>query len=484
MSFFQEVRFDDRDELPVVKKKLRLLVEEMVRLSKKQGGSSSFTGTIAATDVTYSGGTTVQAALDALDAVDASLQAQINSIIAGGAVDWDNVENKPGTFPPSAHTHPASEISYVNTTSGLTAVIVQDAIDELRVLVGTGGIGALDDIPDVNAPAPNDGDVLTRSAGEWISSPPSGSYTDENAQDAVGSILANSSTVTLTYLDGTPSITAAVPDGAITYAKMQDVSAASRLLGRGSAGGSGDVEEVTLGSGLTMTGTVLSASGGGGSANITPDTHPSSPSVADDEGEVGTSIDTAGTRTGGATPWVWYNQGTATALYANGSIVLNIPNSAGVNLRMLGQAVPVGTYRYRAKVAALIPQGNFCRVGLYVGRTAASKVLAIDSAYSGGAKIEANSWNYTSYIGGIGTSLAFPGLDSYDSVYLEIEYDGSSIYTFRWSRTGVDGAFVTHGTQAQATNLGGAADVIGIYANVENSVGITIGIFDWFRRMA
>lgn len=49
----------------------------------------------------------------------------------------------------------------------------------------------------------------------------------------------------------------------VTYAKMQNVSAGSVLLGRGDSG-SGDPQEITLGSGLTMTGTTLSASGAGG----------------------------------------------------------------------------------------------------------------------------------------------------------------------------------------------------------------------------
>ena len=80
-------------------------------------------------------------------------------------------------------------------------------------------------------------------------------YTDEQAQDAVGAMIDTS----LTYVDGTPllqraaltgditasagSNTTVIANDAVSYAKMQNVSATDKLLGRSSSG-SGDVEEI------------------------------------------------------------------------------------------------------------------------------------------------------------------------------------------------------------------------------------------------
>ena len=80
---------------------------------------------------------------------------------------------------------------------------------------------------------------------------------------------------------GTGSQVATIAADAVTYAKLQNVSAASRLLGRGSASGSGDPEEIVLGTNLSMSGTTLNASGGGGGAHATThDTGGSDPITA------------------------------------------------------------------------------------------------------------------------------------------------------------------------------------------------------------
>lgn len=55
--------------------------------------------------------------------------------------------------------------------------------------------------------------------------------------------------------------------GDLPLANLAQASAASRLLGRGSASGAGDFQEVTLGSGLAISGTTLSATATGGGTN-------------------------------------------------------------------------------------------------------------------------------------------------------------------------------------------------------------------------
>ena len=69
-----------------------------------------------------------------------------------------------------------------------------------------------------------------------------GGYTDEQAQDAVGTILADSGRIDFTYNDATPSITADIIDDSVTFAKMQNISV-NRVLGRSTAW-TGDIEQI------------------------------------------------------------------------------------------------------------------------------------------------------------------------------------------------------------------------------------------------
>jgi hypothetical protein len=89
-------------------------------------------------------------------------------------------------------------------------------------------------------------------------------FTNEDAQDAVGNIMTDSTTIDFTYDDVGNSISAAIKSKSISFSLIQDINTA-RLLGRSTAL-SGDIEQIAIGTGLSLSGGVLSATGGGGSS--------------------------------------------------------------------------------------------------------------------------------------------------------------------------------------------------------------------------
>ncbi len=167
---------------------------------------------------------------------------------------------------------------------------------------------------------------LTLSGGA-LSVTSSGVYSDEKAQDAVGTILTDTSTIDFTYNDSTPTITADVKDNSVTYAKIQDVSATNRLLGRITSG-SGDAEELTGTQATTLLDTFTSslkgltpASGGGTTTYLRADGTWNTPpggggGLSDAYGAI-----TDGTNTAGAS-------GSDTIRFTAGSTALSIAVSS------------------------------------------------------------------------------------------------------------------------------------------------------------
>ena len=137
----------------------------------------------------------------------------------------------------------------------------------LSSLIGGGGIGGSTGATD-NAILRADGTGGSTAQSSIASIDDSGNISATN----LSGTNTGDQTITLTgdvTGSGTGSFAATIANDAVTYAKIQNVSAASKLLGRGDSG-SGDVEEITLGSGLTMTGTTLSAPTGGSGDVIGP----------------------------------------------------------------------------------------------------------------------------------------------------------------------------------------------------------------------
>ncbi len=144
-----------------------------------------------------------------------SYDPEISPVVVGGESDGALTLNDTDT------------IGVSETETGVTLDVVDASITNAKL--GTVAANTIKGNPTASTAQPNDisigtNTVLGRVAGDIVA-----------AQLATGQIANDS----------------------VTYAKIQNVSAASRVLLRGSAGGAGDIEEGTVSSGLNITGTAI-----------------------------------------------------------------------------------------------------------------------------------------------------------------------------------------------------------------------------------
>lgn len=236
-------------------------------------------------------------------------------------------------------------------------------------------------------------------------------------------------------------------------------------------------------SGSTPNAIVTVSGGGGGSANITPDTHPATELPPNDEFEYGTTLDTTGARFAGATAWSWLNQGTATATVTEGSIIL-VPDASNANLRCAVQPAPSTPWTFVAKLG-LQSFGANHNGGLVLYNSSNGKLITWGNLDSGFASFLYSAFaTYNSTLVAATTTPGGLNAIAPDGTlrYFGITYNGTTL-TLSFSPSGIPGTFHTAYSAAISATLA-AITHIGLFATSNASALQPNLVCDWFRRTA
>lgn len=232
---------------------------------------------------------------------------------------------------------------------------------------------------------------------------------------------------------------------------------------------------LSLSSGSFAAGTVVTLYGEGGasgtSPNITPDTHPTSPTAWDDEFE-GTSLNLS--------LWTWLNQSTALATLQEGSLLMST-SGAGTGEAFIIQPVPGSTpYEFTARMAVTSPTNN-ASLGIAFYNSGNSKVT-----YCGFTNVSnvlyvlvqklTNPTTFSSNSVLASSGLPYPFTTSY-YYYWKVKNDGTNL-SYAFSMTGQPGSFTNAFSEPIATFMGAVTHVGLTISTVANMSGY----FDWFRR--
>jgi hypothetical protein len=207
--------------------------------------------------------------------------------------------------------------------------------------------------------------------------------------------------------------------------------------------------------------------------NLTPDSHPSSPTAWDDEFEFGTSIDLTGARFSGANPWtVVGSGGTLSSVVAGGGLASLTTNGGSTTTgTFYSQPVPSGNFQitWKGYLTSLCWYNSSGFKGIYWGWNGSSLQLQSETR-----NVSTNSYTF-------GSTLATAAWNSLIPVYLQVEVNGTNII-FRYSASGMPGTFITASTQALSSWIVTLTN-FAILAN-GGSPTTTTTAMDWIRRTA
>lgn len=168
--------------------------------------------------------------VDTASSVELSVTLDVTNISgSGGSSTFIDLSDTPGNYVGSANFF----------------VKVNADADGLEFIESGGNIATLADIGDVTITDNTSGEILKWNGSAWVNNTLAEAGIATSAQDAVGSILTDSSEIDFTYDDVTPSITASLIAGSIDETKL-DTSVNASLDLADSALQSGDnISELT-----------------------------------------------------------------------------------------------------------------------------------------------------------------------------------------------------------------------------------------------
>lgn len=221
---------------------------------------------------------------------------------------------------------------------------------------------------------------------------------------------------------------------------------------------------------------IITSTGGG----ISPDTHPTSPTVWDDEFEYGTAIDTTGARFSGANAWVEHHPtGTVAPSVSHGMLGADYVNGIGVSSVLL-QPLPGTDCSFVCKVQRTArPSTGSWSFGLFDSSTGrlvtilyyGGNITSATVAISEGT-LNTSTWAYT---GSSNPYAGFPIDSNEGPSFLRIRRVGTNTY-YGWNQTGHEAMWVEPGVQADATWAANPTHVALFLASASGTV-------DWFRRV-